>query len=497
MKRLFLNYSTFTDRQNVTRILAPCELHPDPLTLDGGVVWKQDNLHLNWDRNEYGEYHGWRNCSQGVANQAEARAPHVKRCRSDDGFAWEDHGDPSIAETVVIDKTESDPERRYKCVYQGIAALGEKGGVEIAMNDYDGLVAAHTDGRPIHYGVFSAVSGDGIHWHDHRAVVIDTYRLWASEASLGHNPDGDKKKLEWWKPGAQGWAGGDSFPCLTYLPDRSKFVAFYRTNIDRRTSLFPNQRRRERGVGRSECDIFGKWGEHRLAMRSDPDWQHALGHGKQDFYQLQVWPCGDVYLGIASVFYWEEDRNHLELAWSPDTIYWERICPYTDLVPHGKLPDFGGGSNYASMRPREIDGKVRVYFGADNGRHNADSKGKNSTLMLAYFEPDRFAGVGVANRNFGIGNPATGILVTRPIEVAEEHMRLNANAENGLVRAELQEQDGKALEGFSLEECDPISVDSFNTIVSWNGKTSLNELANRQIRIRFESENSVLYAFQI
>ena len=117
--------------------------------------------------------------------------------------------------------------------------------------------------------------------------------------------------------------------------------------------------------------------------------------------------------------------------------------------------------------------------------------------MLAYFEPDRFAGVGVANRNFGIGNPATGILVTRPIEVAEEHMRLNANAENGLVRAELQEQDGKALEGFSLEECDPISVDSFNTIVSWNGKTSLNELANRQIRIRFESENSVLYAFQI
>jgi hypothetical protein len=76
-------------------------------------------------------------------------------------------------------------------------------------------------------------------------------------------------------------------------------------------------------------------------------------------------------------------------------------------------------------------------------------------------------------------------------------MRMNANAKNGLVRVELQDQDGNVQEGFSLGECDPISVDSLDTIVSWNGKTSLNELANRQMRIRFESENSVLYAFEV
>jgi hypothetical protein len=491
MRRLFLNYSTFTTRENITRVLAPCELHQDPLTLNGNIVWKQDNLHLNWYQTENDEFSGWHNCSQGVANQAKLVKPHVQRCRSTDGLEWEDYDEPSIAETVVLDESEADPERRYKCVYQGIAAVGENGEVDIAMNDYDAILGVHSSGRPIYYGIFSAVSGDGIHWHEHRSVVIDTYRLWASEESLGHNPDGDtKKKLEWWKPGAPGWAGGDSFPCLVHLQDEGNFVAFYRTNIDRRTSLFPNQRRRERGVGRSECSTFGEWCEHRLAMRCDPDWQQALGHGKQDFYQLQVWPCADVYLGIVSVFYWEEDRNHLELAWSPDTIYWERICAYTDLVPHGELPNFGGGNNYASMRPQEVDGRVRVYFGADNGRHNADSEGKESTLKLAYFEPDRFAGVAAKN-------PAAGMILTRPLEVEEEHLRINANAAGGSLKAELQDEEGKALSGFGLEECDSISVDLLNSIVSWQGKKSLNELRARQIRIRFEFENSVLYAFEI
>lgn len=491
MKRLFLNYSTFAVRENVNRTLASGSLCPGLLTLNGNIVWKQDNLHLNWYQTENGEFSGWRNCSQGLANQAKARSPHVQRCRSADGFKWEDYDEPSIAETVVLDESETDPERRFKCVYQGIAALGENGEVEIAMDDYDSLVTAHAAGRSIHYGIFSAVSGDGIRWHDHRAVVIDTYRLWASEENLGHNPDGDApKKLEWWRPGAPGWAGGDSFPCLIHLQDTGRFVAFYRTNIDRRTSLFPNQRRRERGVGRSECRNFGEWGEHRLAMRSDPDWQQSLGYGKQDFYQLQVWPCADVYLGIVSVFYWEEDRNHLELAWSPDTVYWERICPYTDLVPHGELPDFGGGNNYASMRPQEVDGKVRVYFGADNGRHNADSEGKESTLRLAYFEPDRFAGVKPLY-------PAAAMMVTRSLEVEGEHLRINANAAGGALRAELQDVEGRALDGFSLKECDPVSVDSPNSAVSWKGKTSLNQLKARQVRIRFEFENSVLYAFEV
>jgi hypothetical protein len=274
-----------------------------------------------------------------------------------------------------------------------------------------------------------------------------------------------------------------------YLPDEGKYETFYRTNIDRRTSLFPKQRRRERAVGRSECTTFGEWGEHELAMRSDVDLQNALGYGKQDYYQLQAWPCADAYLGIVSVFYWEEDVNHLELAWSPDTIYWERVCPYTDIVPHGDFGDFEGGNRYASMRPREVDGEVRVYFGADNGRHNADSGTRDSTLLLALFEPDRFAGLAPVRGG-------KGSVTTFPLEVRTDALTLNVHAPDGEVRVEIQDEAGAALDDFSLDACSPVGGDSLDARVSWKGG-EVASLKGRRVRLRFELEEAVLYTFGV
>ena len=494
MNRLFLNNCTLTARDNLGRVLAPCRLHSqNPLAVNGQVVWKRNNLHFTWYReNDSGEFVGWHTCHSSSADQPEKRwQPHVRRCRSQDGLAWEDSSEPGIAETVIRDPSEADPERLYRCVYQGIALLDDDGAVQISTDRYDELLAAAGAGRDINLGIFSACSADGIHWHDHRPVVIDTYRVWDSSVALGHNPDLDQRKPhQWWIPGWPGWAGGDSFPCLLHVPEERKYVAFYRTNIDRRNSRYPQQRRRERAVGRSECTTFGEWGEHELALHSNVDWQHALGYGKQDFYQLQAWPCGDVYLGIVSVFYWEEDRNRLELAWSPDTVHWERVCPYTDLVPHGELGEFGGGCSYASMRPQEIDGEVRVYFGADHGRHNADSQTRESTLMLALFDPDRFAGL-------TIKGTSSGSLVTVPLEVSGDALRLNANAKAGRVRVELQDESGQPLDGFNLDDCDPARGDALDAVVSWKGNASLASVKGRSVRMRIVAENSILYAFDL
>jgi len=494
MRHLFLNYSKLAERDNVDRVLGPPKLHPEnPLTLNGEVVWKRNNLHFTWYRDEAsGDFLGWHTVHHSSADRPDARwQPHVRRCRSRDGLAWEDFGEPGIAETVILDPSEPDPRRRYKCVYQGVAVLNEDGTVQVPMDRYEDLLDAARSGKDVNIGIFSACSADGVRWRDHRPVAIDAYRLWEPAIALGHNPDrdGKRRKHKWWKPGMPGWAGGDSFPCLMYRPEQREYVAYYRTNIDRRTSLFPEARRRERGVGRSECTLFGEWSEHELAMRSNVDWQDVLGYGKQDFYQLQVWRCADVYLGIVSVFYWEEDRNHLELAWSPDTIHWERVCPYHDLVPHGELGEFGGGNCYASMRPQEIDGEVRVYFGADNGRHNADGGRRESTLMLALFGRDRLAGISPKRGR-------KGRVATAPFDLDEGTLTLNADATAGEVRTELQDEEGQPIPGFTLEECEPLREDATEAEVRWKGG-NLAEIKGCPVRLLFEFEGAVLYAYEL
>ncbi|OHB72822.1 MAG: hypothetical protein A2Z25_00665 [Planctomycetes bacterium RBG_16_55_9] len=140
-------------------------------------------------------------------------------------------------------------------------------------------------------------------------------------------------------------------------------------------------------------------------MHANADRQDALGFGKQDYYQLQAWPVGGAYLGVLSVFYWEEDRVHLELAWSPDTRHWERIDPGRDLTPHGGLGEPGAGCRYAAMRPFVAGNRVRIYYGADDGRHNAD-KNRAGGLYLSEFAVNRVAGL-----------KGTGVVLTRPLPI--------------------------------------------------------------------------------
>jgi hypothetical protein len=489
-KRLFLDGRLIARRENVERVIAPCRVHDGPLTLDGERAWKRNNLHLSWYRDEAGEFQGWTNGHPATANEKVKGEMPAWRITSPDGIHWKTVGGAAMGLTVIRDDADPDPARRFKTLMQSAAVLDAQGNAVTPLDDGDALDTAWRAGRKVERGMFVAHSTDGMNWGAGRPVVINTCEAWRPELGPNRNPDGDAKvEHTWWKPGAPGWAGGDNFPCLIYLPDQRKYVAFYRTNIDRRTSLRSTPGRRERAVGRSESADFIHWTPHELALRSNVDWQSALGHGQQDFYQLQVWAAGGVYLGILSVFYWKEDRNRLELAWSPDTVQWERICPYTDFIPHGELGTFGGGCSYAAMRPQEVDGEVRVYFGADKGRHNADPD-RESTLLLARFKPDRFAGLRAAAG-------ATGAVTTAPLTLDGARLTLNADASAGEARVELRDETGRPLPGFSLAECDPITQDSLASSVSWRGRSDVTSLARGNVVAHIEFRNTALYAMQI
>ena len=487
MKKLFLDRRIWERCQHLTLSLGSAQREDRAITVDGSEVWRSvGHVHLTITPDPISGYLGWRTVATDDQSRLSGKG-HVMKLHSPDGFSWQTTGGPSIAETVILDDEEDDPRRRFKAIYQGVGVVGDSGQVEIPRSDHLGLAQAARDGRGIDMGIFSAVSADGLDWQDHRPVAINTTprREWVPGMDLGANADTDPEggSLRWWKPGEPGWCGGDSFPCLLKVGRR--FVAYYRTNIDQRSNLFPDRARRERGVGRSECSDFGEWGAHELAMWAHTRWQETMGYRAQDFYKLQVWPAGDIYLAIVSVFYWEEDRVQLELAWSPDTIHWDRICAGRPLVPLGArgAPDFGG--QYAAQRPLEVDSRLRVYYGAAAGLHNSERSGEGR-IALATFAPNRLAGLSASAGT-------EGRLLTVPVALGTG-VQLDADID-GQVRVGLCDETGAALAGFTVEDGSPLRGDAAVHELRWRGG-SVASLEGRAVRLDLRVRDATLFSLK-
>lgn len=66
----------------------------------------------------------------------------------------------------------------------------------------------------------------------------------------------------------------------------------------------------------------------------------------------------------------------------------------------------------------------------------------------------------------------------------------------GLVRVEIQDADGKAMPGFSLEECEPIYGDHIARIVKWKSGSDVSALAAKPVRLRFMMSDADLFALK-
>jgi hypothetical protein len=56
--------------------------------------------------------------------------------------------------------------------------------------------------------------------------------------------------------------------------------------------------------------------------------------------------------------------------------------------------------------------------------------------------------------------------------------------------------DNSALNGFALNDCAPLTVDSVEATVNWTGGVSLSTLAGRPVRMQLELRSGKLFAFQ-
>lgn len=233
----------------------------------------------------------------------------------------------------------------------------------------------------------------------------------------------------------------------------------------------------ERLVYRSESDDFLDWQEPRLAVRSSPE------EGKRrQAYCMPAFAYANGYLGFVMMYNAGTDRTvDCELAWSPDTVKWERVLPGTPLIPRGPPGSCDAGCIYAQAGPPVVrDGRMWIYYGGSTAVHRGWKR--HCLPCLARLRVDGFAGYEPVEP----GRPGT--LVTQPMTVGGP-LRVSADAAGGSLRAEVLDTPG-----YGLADCQPITADVTDAAVAWKGGRDMSALAGKKVRLKFELTGAKLYA---
>lgn len=112
----------------------------------------------------------------------------------------------------------------------------------------------------------------------------------------------------------------------------------------------------------------------------------------------------------------------------------------------------------------------------------------NGSIGVASLRRDGFAGL-VAN--------GKGTVETKDLAFSGKHLFVNAECRFGTLAAEVLDQNGQAIRGYSLADCKTLSgVDTTKARLTFAGG-DLGALAGRSVRIRFHLKCGTLYAFWV
>ncbi len=92
-----------------------------------------------------------------------------------------------------------------------------------------------------------------------------------------------------------------------------------------------------------------------------------------------------------------------------------------------------------------------------------------------------------------IGGPHVGTATTKRRDLGEQHVKVNiVTKPRGELRLELLDASGNVLDGFSRDDCQPVSGDHHAALVEWTSGSRMPEKASR---IRFCLKRAFLYGF--
>ena len=241
-----------------------------------------------------------------------------------------------------------------------------------------------------------------------------------------------------------------------------------------------------RKIARTESTDAVKWTKSTTIIEGTP---------LNQLHDMTIFRDGGVYLGLLGCMNYpsmksrDGVRQHIELAWSPDSYKWYRISPGTPLIAptptketkYGKMPyDWGG---IFTSHPIFRDGEIQIYYGACNWYFFDWRKG---SLALATLRADGWAGYEQIDRT----KPAS--ITTTRIVCVGNNLRLSADvAPGGSIQVTLLDAENDKL----AESKKLVAETATSAEVQWTDGFSFGSVQGDKIRLRFDLKDAKLYSF--
>ncbi|HBX00183.1 MAG TPA: hypothetical protein DEF77_04490 [Gammaproteobacteria bacterium] len=260
--------------------------------------------------------------------------------------------------------------------------------------------------------VMRGVHGSGIFRDDSEEDASRRYKALFQGLRVSFSPDG----IDWSMPQKINCQlAGDTHNNAMWVPQLKKYVAFTRDWIKTDRELVGAESKTNHGwcrrVARIESSDFVNWSEPTVVIDAQC-WEEQP-------YAMTVFPHGDAYLGLLVIHDQISDRAWTELAYSEDTLTWQRIDAGNALIGCSDTElDYDYGCVYACAGPVFLDEEVRLYYGGSDWLHFG---WRNGCLALATLRADGFAGYSQVKQD------QPGVLRTSLLDYGGEEIQLTAD----------------------------------------------------------------------
>jgi hypothetical protein len=506
---LFLGEPTVASTSRLTQRYFPAQRHPSNPVLRRSEPWEGVGPYLFGSRlmqdEKTRELRLWY-----IAYRFEDNFYRWAYATSPDGLHW-------TKPDLTLEKFGSESARN--CLPLG--PHPEKGTRSIARDPRPQTPSArrYLGVRFTYEGEFVSFSPDGIHWSEHpsnpvwhvpsdmihvmwddrRQKFIAFYKVWelkGRELKSGEPKEGTPFvaymptfTLKELGDGTASFEG----PCITFHPPGL-------AEVQKRTFILRSEKQSADDGG--GVSLSGEWNAKRVQAFAESDdgihWRNeqiVLRADVQDpptanIQYLFVIPYGGYYLGFATL-HDEAGYFRIQLAWSADGLSWQRPArmPWLDV---GAERSFDGGMVLGPADPILCEKEIWFPYGGFPIRHDSKETNWESAIGLATMRLDGFAA--------WEAGAESGELVTQPFRCNGDRLFVNAEAKNGTVRAEVLDENAKAIKGFEMKSCETISGDTLANKnagwIRWKRETNLRPLQGKTIQLRFLLQNARLYSFR-
>lgn len=354
---------------------------------------------------------------------------------------------------------------------------------------------------------------------DERAPEEARYRLWTKyqprddEIAAGvepglwamHSPDGIHWTYDEGQPNPRNQMC-DTQNVFFWDDNHDCYVGYTRVHETQRRDEAAEMEhgKRYRSVGRITSPDFKTWSQPTLVtlegdeldLRAPLPPDH-VDRPQIDFYTNAAFKhpdTTDAYFMMPSAYHhWEADdapaTMEVQLLTSRDGMVWRRQGDREPFIRRGLDGSASGGMVMANVYPIHVGDETWVYYGGRGDKHNEPERsGERSGLFRAVLRRDGWLSADAPLSG--------GEFLSPPLDFNGDELEINVDTGSaGWLIVELQDAEGRAIDGYTFGTCETVVANAITTRVSWKGIGSKISV-DGPIRLRVAMRSTKLYSFR-